>query len=104
MAYGSKRLLTADLSLLQPGTPGVNTRQVGGSAGMLHGLSTALSTRLFIAGSAMASPAHPATLQEQAICAAQAELSFKKNGYKKDDPGDTSLEYDSSFMSSLRCS
>ena len=36
----------------------------------------------------MASPANPATLQEQAICAAQAELSFKKDGYKKDDPAD----------------
>lgn len=41
---------------------------------------------ILILASLMASPAHPATLQEQAICAAQAELSFKKDGFKKDDP------------------
>ena len=43
---------------------------------------------VLLLASLMASPAHPSTLQEQAICAAQAEATFKKDGYKKFDPTD----------------
>lgn len=51
---------------------------------MKHRLKT--KTAVLLLASLIAPPAHPASLQEQAICAAQAERSFKNDGYKKDDP------------------
>lgn len=51
---------------------------------MKHRLKTKLAVLLL--ASVIAPLAHPATLQEQAICAAEAERSFKNDGYKKEDP------------------